>query len=84
MKTVWARVVAMEDKEKWIGLKSVSETTRLNIRPNMGQEEVKEGKRITNGYCVVFGLNNLVNGSVVYQERLREQLSCMRESKALF
>lgn len=67
-----------------MGLESVSETTGLDLRPNMRQEEVKEGKRITNGYSVGFGLNNLVNGSVVYQERLKEQLSCMKQSKAQF
>lgn len=31
MKRVWAGVVAMEDKKKWMGLESVSETTGLDI-----------------------------------------------------
>ena len=51
--------------------------TKYGVRGGQGRKE-------NNDYCVVFGLNNVVNGSAGYQERLGKQLSCIRESKLCF
>lgn len=84
METAWAIVVVMDDEGRGIGLESVQETTEPDIGLNMGTEEGEEGNRITKGYPLVFGLNNLVNDNVVCKERLGKQSFCMKESKDLF